>query len=159
MPGLTSFDKPVRVSSGPVVGTIPLRIGAGLVLLYLHVWTQTKLAYDALWNGKPWDVIDLVKNAGLPLPKILAIAAAIVATIVTASWLLGFLTRLFSFLFMPVTLGALMVCNRNSLVGGAEIALLYFFVALTLFASGAGWLSVDVLFRRKREPKKSSLYI
>ena len=158
MPGLSSFNKP-RVQSGPFVGTIPLRIGAGALLLYLHAWTQTKLAYDALWNRKTWDIIDLVEKAGLPFPRILAIAAALITVAVAASWILGFLTRLFSVLFIPVTIGALMVCNRIQLTHGAEASILYFLVAVTLVVSGSGWLSLDALLRRKREPKHDNLYI
>ena len=158
MSSLTSFDTP-RSSSGPIIGVIPLRLGAGFVLLYMHAWAQTQVAYNALWHGQPWDLINLLKNAGLPMPRVLAIAAALITAAVAMSWLLGFLTRLFSALFIPVTIGSLLICNRNDRPDGAESALLFFFISITLVIFGSGWLSLDSLFGRKRARKKSSRYV
>ena len=155
---LSSFDSPARSTSRPaIVGTVPLRLVAGALLLYLHAWSQAPMAYQALWNGKKWDVIDLVTDAGFPFPRILAFAAAGILVLVIASWLLGFLTRLFSIAFLPLALGSAVVCNHAKVnnVPGAELSLLYFFISLTIVFSGPGWLSLDALFSRKRSARKS----
>ncbi len=83
---------------------------------------------------------------------------AIVATLVSAGWLLGFLTRVCAFMLMPVALGALIVCNRNGNSPGSEISLLYFFIAVTVAYFGPGWLSLDSLFRRRSRSSKKLRY-
>ena len=128
-----------------------------MLLLQQHVWTQTRLAFQALWNGRSWDVIELVGSAGLPFPKFLALVAALVALLVVVGWLLGFLTRLVAAVFLPVTLGALLVCNRAGNSAGAEISLLYFFTSIAVMFSGPAWFSLDALFRRRRPGSSGKL--
>jgi uncharacterized membrane protein YphA (DoxX/SURF4 family) len=142
-------------NSTPVVASIPLRIGAGLTLLYLHSWTQARAAFFAIWKQQPWDAIEHLGKLGLPFPKVMAITTAILGALVATGWILGFLTRIFSLIMMPLALGALWVANRSSQSGDAEISLLYFLIALTLLISGPGWLSLDTLFRRRRGKPKS----
>ena len=151
---LSSFDPP-RSNSGPLIGTIPLRLGAGASLLYLHAWAQAVAVFHFLWHRTPWDAVSQFEKAGLPFPKILAVSAALLATLVAISWLLGFLTRFFSFIFLPLAIGALWIANRNSQFVDAEVCVLYFFIALTLLISGPGWLSLDTLFRQRRGKNKS----
>jgi len=153
-----SLNEPPRAGIAASIGVTPLRIVAALVLLYQHVWSEVPLAFQALWNGKPWDVIDLVSRAGMPLPKFLALATALVVTLVSAGWLVGFLTRVCAFLLLPVALGALIVCNRNDHPPGSELSILYFFIAVTVACYGPGWLSLDALFRRRSRSSKKLRY-
>ena len=153
-----SLNEPQRAGVAASIGVTPLRIGAALVLLYQHVWSQIPLAFQSLWNGKAWDMIDLLTRAGLPFPKFLALMTAVIATLVSVGWLMGFLTRVCAFMLMPVTLGALIVCNRNGNSSGSEISLLYFFIAVTVAYSGPGWLSLDALFRRRGRSSKKLRY-
>lgn len=151
---LSSFDSP-RSNAKPNFGIIPLRIGAGASLLYLHAWSQALAAFHFLWNGTPWDAINHLKEVGLPFPTALAVTAALLTFLVAVCWLLGFLTRFSSGMFLPIALVALWVANRTSQFNHAEICVLYFLIALTLLIRGPGWLSLDTLFRQRRSRSKS----
>ncbi len=153
-----SLSDPSRTGIAAIIGVTPLRLGAALVLLYQHVWSQIPLAFQALWNAKAWDMIDQLTKAGLPFAKFLALLAVVMATLVSIGWLLGFLTRVCAFMLMPLALGALIVSNRNGIPSGSEISLLYFFIAITVAYSGPGWLSLDALFRRRNRTSKKLRY-
>ena len=153
-----SLNEPQRAGFAASIGVTPLRIGAALILLFQHVWSQIPLAFQSLWNGKGWDMIDLLTRTGMPFPKFLALVTAVIAALVSAGWLLGFLTRVCAFMLMPVALGALIVCNRGGIPAGSEISLLYFFIAVTVAFSGPGWLSLDALFRRRGRSSKKLRY-
>ncbi len=141
-------------SGGQWVGTIPLRIGSALILLYLHTWQQAVLGWHYLWHQQPWDLPGLITKASLPYHDILAISAATIGISVTVSWILGFLTRFFSFIFIPVILGVLLAANRLGEYTIAETAMLYLLISLTLLITGSGWISADALFKIKRIKKK-----
>ena len=128
------------------VGTIPLRIGAGLVLIYLHAWRQAVDGWQHLAKQTPWGLPELLKKATLPYPDILAYVATVLAMAAAVSWLMGFLTRFFSFLFLLVALGGILAANSLNDHVAAETSVLYLFVALTLLITGSGWFSVDALF-------------
>ena len=132
--------------STPIIGVIPLRIGAGATLLYMHAWQEAVSAWQHLWNQAPWGSIATLTTAGLPLPQVLATVAAAVAAFTAVSWILGFATRFAAFIFLPVALGALLVSNRTGQSIAAEACVLYFLAAVTLLVSGSGWLAVDTLF-------------
>ena len=123
-----------------------LRIGAGLTLLWFHAWSGAVGAYQFLWNEKSWDWVDTFKTAGAPLPHITAPAAAIILAAVAACWTLGFLSRLFAAIFIPVGIGALLMARSlgSPLV---ESCWLYLFIAATLLLFGSGNLSLDGIFR------------
>ncbi|WP_050029765.1 DoxX family protein [Verrucomicrobium sp. BvORR034] len=139
----------------PLIDVIPLRIGAGLTLLYMHAWQHAFLAWRAVWHQEPWEVIGVVEQSGLPLPKVLAAFAAGVAIFTAVCWILGFFTRFASVAFIPVTLGALWVCNRVGQSFGAESCILFLLIAITLIIKGPGWLSVDALFSRGKKQRKA----
>jgi uncharacterized membrane protein YphA (DoxX/SURF4 family) len=123
-----------------------LRIGAGLTLLWFHAWHGAIGAYQFLWNEQAWNWVDAFKTAGFPLPHITAPAAAIVVAAVAICWTLGFLTRLFAAVFIPVAIGALwMAKSLNS--PQAEACWLYLFIAATLLLFGSGNVSLDGIFR------------
>jgi uncharacterized membrane protein YphA (DoxX/SURF4 family) len=135
-------------------GVTLLRLGAGLTLLYLHVWHQAQQAFHFVWNRQPWEAVEVVKKAGLPFATVLAVGSEVIALLVAVSWILGFTTRLFSFLFLPVMLGALWVANKTAETNGAEVCLLYFFIAAALLIHGSGRVSLDSLFQRRRSRSK-----
>lgn len=150
---LTSLDGPRRERSF-LPGVTFLRLGAGLTLLYLHVWNQAPQAYHFMWHGQAWDLVDTVKKSGVPFPAVLTVGAEIITLLVALSWILGFATRFFSFLFLPVLLGALWVSNKASATNGAEVCLLYFFISLALLIHGSGRISLDSLFQRRRTKRR-----
>jgi len=130
-----------------------LRIGAGALLLTQHGWVAAHEAYTFLWEEKPWIWVKSFADVGLPYPTLLAPTVAIIVAAVAASWCVGFLTRLFAVLFLPVVIGVL-------LKGGAEyteVAWLYLMISVTLLLYGSGAVSIDGLFRlgeRWGQPKK-----
>ena len=150
-----AYDSAPGSPEQPLIGVIPLRIAAGLTLLYMHVWQHAPLAWRAVWNQQPWEVIGSVEQSGMPLAKTMAAFGAGVAAFTAVCWILGFFTRVASVAFIPITLGALWVCNRVDQSFGAETCVLYFMIALTLLVQGPGWLSVDALFNRRKNKRKS----
>ena len=147
--------------SGPIakfIGVIPTRLIGGIALLYLHGWTAAVDAWNHLWHGTPWESIEFLNKAEMPMPRVLAIAAAGIAAFTGASWILGFATRFASFIFLPVILGALLVANRTNQNYAAETCVLYFLIALTLVVNGSGWFSVDALFNAARGRGKRESY-
>ena len=148
------FDHSSRDSGSDWVGTIPLRIGAGVTLLYLHSWSEAALGWQHLVNQKPWPLISLLEKGALPYPHVLAYMAAAVAAITATCWIIGFLTRFFSLLFLPVAAAALLLANRLGEHLGAEAALLYLLIAITLVITGSEWFSVDALFQERRKSRR-----
>lgn len=123
-----------------------LRIGAGVLLFTRHGWTAGMGAYEFLWQEKNWDWVKMFNDVGLPLPALLAPGVAIVITAVALSWSLGFLTRLFSVLFMPVLVGFLAYAHKTG-SETVETGWLYLLIAITLTLFGSGAVSIDKLFR------------
>lgn len=120
-----------------------LRIGAGVLLVTRHGWLAAHGAYEFLWQEKTWSWVKEFSDAGLPLPTLLAPAVAIIVAAVAVSWCIGFLTRLFAVIFMPVLVGVLLRGPAEN----AEIAWLYLLIAFTLLLFGSGAVSIDKLFR------------
>ncbi|HEY1084977.1 MAG TPA: DoxX family membrane protein [Prosthecobacter sp.] len=130
-----------------------LRIGSGVLLMTRHGWDAAHGAYEFLWKEQAWNWVTVFSEAGLPQPTLLAPAVAIVVAAVALSWCIGFLTRLFAVVLMPVAIGAI-------IKGGAvysELGWLYLLIAATLLLFGSGAVSIDKLFRLGEswsQPKK-----
>ena len=120
-----------------------LRIGTGTLLMSRHGWQAAWGAYDFLWNEKPWSWVVAFHEVGLPKPELLAPAVAIVVAGVALSWCVGFLTRLFAVVFMPVVIGVIVKAGPEHL----ETGWLYLLIAFTLLLFGSGAISIDKLFR------------
>jgi len=133
------------------VGIIPLRIGTGLTLFYLHGWSEASGAVRHLWDSNVhWGLIALLEKATMPYPNFLAYIATIIGVSTAVFWMVGFLTRFFATLFVPLAIGVIVVANHLGETGAAEAGILYLFVAFTLIINGSGWFSVDALFERER---------
>jgi len=136
------------------IGTAPLRIGAGITLLYIHAWNQAIFAWQYIGHQQPWGSIEALRNIGLPMPNVWAVTIALITTLTAVGWIFGFYTRFLSLLFIPITLGALLIANRASQGFAAESAVLYFFISLALLINGSGWLSLDAIFRSTSRKKR-----
>jgi uncharacterized membrane protein YphA (DoxX/SURF4 family) len=90
--------------------------------------------------------VTLVKDAGLPLPHLLTPVLAVVVAAVALSWITGFLTRLFAFLFLPL-IGAFVIFAGRAGSDAVETGGLYLLASLTLLLFGSGSISLDQLFR------------
>lgn len=130
-----------------------LRIGSGLLLLTRHGWEAAWNAYQFLWAEKGWDWVKVFNDAGLPSPTIIAPAVALIIGAVAVSWTIGFLTRLFSVVFIPILIGFLIMAQKTG-AGGSEAGWLYLLIAITLTLFGSGAVSIDQLFHLGTRPKK-----
>lgn len=134
-----------------------LRIGTGAVLAWFHGWPGAVSAYRFLWKEQPWDWVGVLDKAHVPYPHLVAPAAAFVIAAVAISWLLGFVTRLFSAAFIPVAIGSMIVAHRLD-SSQIETCALYLPIAVTLLIFGSGNVSLDFFFRLgqqlKEQPKR-----
>lgn len=130
-----------------------LRIGSGAVLAWFHGWPGAVSAYLFLWKEQPWEWVNVLEKARVPWPHLVAPAAAFVIASVSLSWLLGFVTRLFSAVFVPVVIGAMIVAHRLD-APQLETCVLYLPVALTLLLFGSGNVSLDFFFKLGQQPKE-----
>ncbi len=123
-----------------------LRIGTGVLLLTQHGWAAAIGAYQFLWKEEAWDWVKFFGEQSLPQPTLLAPAVAILVAGVAVSWTLGFLTRFFATLFLPVAVGGVILAQRldSPMV---ETAWLYVLISFTLILFGSGAVSIDGLFR------------
>jgi uncharacterized membrane protein YphA (DoxX/SURF4 family) len=137
-----------------------LRIGAGLSLLWFHGWHGAHGAYHFLWKEQPWDWVDAFTKAALPAPHLTAPAVAALLAAIALGWTLGFLTRLFALVAVPLSIGAI-VMARHSFPAHIETAILYLVISFTLLLFGSGNISLDGLFRLgrggwRKKPKPAS---
>jgi len=140
------------------LGLFFLRLGAGFVLMYVEGWQLAIQLWEHLWHGKAWSLIDTLTQAEMPMPKVLAVIMAMVISLGSASWILGFVTRFASGVMLPVMALALLVANRaGSSTSYSEAAALYVFISLCLMISGPGWCSLDALFKMRR--RKKAIYV
>lgn len=132
-----------------------LRIGTGALLLFRHGWEAAHGAYQFLWEEQPWGWVKAFDDVGLPYATLLAPTVALIVAAVAVSWCLGFLTRLFSFIFMPIALGVIVMAGPTY----TELGWLYLLISATLLLYGSGAVSLDRLFHLGEswgQSKKSS---
>jgi uncharacterized membrane protein YphA (DoxX/SURF4 family) len=130
-----------------------LRVGAAVVLFLQYSLEGILRAYNFVWNKASWELVDTVGQAGVPWPQFVLPAAALIAVAVSVAWMVGFLTRLFATVFLPVLLAALLIMEK---VGGethATVCWLYVFITITLMFYGSGIMSVDGLFKLGSRPR------
>ncbi len=124
-----------------------VRIGTGTLLMSKHGMGAAMSAYHFLWNEKPWDWVPAFNNAGVPYAHLVAPVVALIVFAVALSWILGFLSRLFSAAFLPLIITTLILLQKTGATYAIEAAWLYLFITLTLILFGSGAVSVDQLFR------------
>ncbi len=136
----------------------PLRVGAGLVLFFLYGLEAAVHSYELVWKHVAWPLVATLGKAGVPYPHVLGPLATGIALVVSVAWVTGFLTRLFSFIFLPVIIGAIIVVERLNAENLAGVCWLFFFITITLIMYGSGLVSMDALFRLGSRPKKKKSY-
>jgi uncharacterized membrane protein YphA (DoxX/SURF4 family) len=134
--------------------TAILRIGAGVLLMTRHGFNEAINAYRFFWKEQPWEWVAAFNAAGLPYAHLLAPLVAVLVAGVALSWILGFLTRLFAVLFLPVIIAALVLLPQAG-PAHVEAAWLYLFVTVTLLLFGSGAVSADQLFRLGQNSTKN----
>jgi len=123
-----------------------LRIGTGVLLMTRHAAAAVIAAYHFLWQEQEWAWVKTFADAGIPLPHLTAPAIALIVASVALSWIVGFLTRFFAFIFLPIIIWTLILLTRSG-AEQAEAAWLYLLIAFTLLLFGSGAISIDKLFR------------
>lgn len=154
---LSSFDSGSKGDSGfgnPFHTVVVLRVGAGLVLFLQYALEGGIRAWQYIWQHKPWSFIEDLKKAGVPLYEAAGPGVAALVLAVSLAWMLGFFTRLFSALFLCVSLAALSMAGRLHVEAHSTTGWLFVFIAITLILNGSGNISVDGLFHLASRPKK-----
>ena len=131
-----------------------LRIGTGLLLMTRYGLDAVQNAYHFFFQEKPWVWVPAFHEAGMPYAHLLAPIVTLIIVAVAVSWIIGFLTRLFAFAFLPVVITTLVVLQHAG-SPRVEAAWLYLIITVTLLLFGSGTVSVDQLFRLGQSgPKK-----
>lgn len=143
------YGESSAASKNPLAGLFKtiaiLRIGTGLLLLSRHGIAAVKGAYDFLWNEKEWDWVTTFVDAGIPTAHLVTPAVAVVVAAVGVSWTLGFITRFFSLVFLPVIV-TVIITLQGAGSPHMETAWLYTLISVTLLLFGSGTVSLDKLF-------------
>ena len=122
------------------VGLLVLRCGVGLCLVIVHGWSKLGAAI-AFFQGREWELVDLVRSLGFPAPGFFAICAALSESVGATLVACGLCTRLAA---ATVTFNMLVASyadlkDRSSM----ESAYLYGLPFFVLLLTGPGTLSLD----------------
>lgn len=131
-----------------------LRIGAGIVLMTRHAWDAVFAAYHFLWKETPWDWVATFTKEGVPMAHLTAPIVALSLFVIATTWIVGFITRLFSSLMMLLCILALGFASTE-FAAFSELCWLYLLIAFTLTLFGSGAISLDKLFRIGSQRGKS----
>lgn len=123
-----------------------VRIGTGTLLMTRHGFAAAMNAYQFFWKEQSWAWVPAFNDAGVPYAHLVAPVVALMVAGVALSWILGFLTRLFAVVFLPIITTALVLLQKAG-SAQAETAWLYLFITVTLILFGSGSVSLDQLFR------------
>lgn len=136
-----------------------LRIGAGLVLFLGYGLEATLQAWHFIWQKAPFALVQTLEPTFLPWPQFFAPTAAFVTCTVAIAWIIGFYTRLFAAVFIPLPLVTLMVAGTvKATESECIVAWLFVIISATLLLYGSGNLSVDALFRLGGGSRKKKLF-
>ena len=130
------------------VGLLILRLGAGLTLGFFHGWQHLMRGWQHLWYKQPWNLVDLLKEWGLPFPVVLATAAGLIFGLCSVGIFLGLLSR-FSALLLLIC--ALVGAFFSLFQPEAEMLWLYATVYVVLLFCGPGCFSLDHVLNRRRK--------
>lgn len=136
-----------------------LRIGAGFVLFLGYGLEATLKAWHFIWSHAPFPLVTTLEQTWLPLPNVIAPVVSFIAMTVSMAWIVGFFTRLFAALFLPIPLFALMLASRtHATESDCVVAWLFVFISATLVLFGSGQLSIDGLFHLGGSKKKKYMF-
>ncbi|UTW04158.1 DoxX family protein [Amphritea atlantica] len=132
----------------PAIGASILRASLGIVLM-AHSLYLKMIVYTLAGTAQFF--------ASIGLPEILAYIVFFVEAIAGVALVLGFKTRLFSALVIPILLGATWVHSTNGWLfsnteGGWEYPLLLTIMAVAQFGVGDGKYSISAYFQSKKSP-------
>jgi uncharacterized membrane protein YphA (DoxX/SURF4 family) len=134
-----------------IIGSSPLRIGAGILLITSYGWPSVTSAYQFFIHEIPWEWVTRLNESGAPFPHLFGPVIALLLFAVSLSWLFGFLTRLFSIILVLLSASALALPIDP--ITSLEATWLYLLIALHLSIYGSGMLSLDRLLDLKPRKK------
>jgi putative oxidoreductase len=122
------------------LGLLLLRLGFAALLIGLHGWTRLLRAYNFVVHEHAWPFVGVVHRLGFPFPSVFAVLSALSESVAVAFIAAGLYTR-------PACLVIgfnMTVAAYNEFRGGDSIELpaLYLLVAIVLFLTGPGQISV-----------------
>jgi putative oxidoreductase len=122
------------------LGLLVLRLGFAALLIGLHGWTRLVRAFNLVVHHQAWPFVGVVQRLGFPYPTVLAVLSALAETVAVAFVAAGLYTRpacLVIAFNMTVAL-----YNEVSKGDAFELPALYLLMAIVLFLSGPGRISI-----------------
>ena len=124
-----------------------------LALGWVFLWA----GYGKLGNLEP--VIGFFESLGIPYPGLQAPFIATLELVGGAALIVGAGTRVFSFLLASTMAVAIMTAHREDIEAFSDVFKIYEFVYILVFTflmtRGAGFVSLDSVFKRKITDKES----
>jgi uncharacterized membrane protein YphA (DoxX/SURF4 family) len=130
------------------VANLLLRVAFGTMVLIIHGVHKAEEAFRHSANLAEWPLAREIHEMGVPAPVAQAAFATFVQLIAPVFVIVGLGTRIAAGLLAAVLVGA--VGQNLHAARDPQLALLYFFVAVTLTVWGGGRYSVDAALRRRR---------
>jgi putative oxidoreductase len=122
------------------LGLLLLRLGFAALLVGFHGWARFLRAFNLVVHHQAWPFVGVVHRLGFPYPTVFAVLSALSESIAVAFVAAGLYTRpacLVIAFNMTVAL-----YNEASRGDSFELAALYLLVAIVLFLTGPGRISV-----------------
>jgi putative oxidoreductase len=136
-------------------GHLILRVGAGLMIFYIHGWHKLAGWIAYLQHGTPWKLAEEVAEMHFPAPLASAVAATGVQFVCSLFLIIGLFTRLNAALLTGV-LGVAILQNLLA-ARDAQLATLYTLIVLTLALLGGGRFALDAPLNRRTQTTGESL--
>ena len=122
------------------VGLLFLRVGFAALLVGLHGWPRLLRAFNFVVHQQAWPFVGAVQRLGFPYPSVFAVLSALAESVAVGFVAAGLYTRpacLVIAFNMTVA-----VYSEVSKGDPFELPTLYLLVALVLFLTGPGRISV-----------------
>jgi putative oxidoreductase len=130
-----------RFTSGPDLGALLLRLGAGFMLAGWHGWGKIAAATAHFTQGRDWPFIGAVANLGFPFARFFALCAALAEFAGGLLLAAGLFTR-YAAIFVAFTM-LVAVYNHWKTATSFELAAIYGLIAIAFIFLPPGKFSLD----------------
>lgn len=145
-----SSDKPRSPSPLSSLSLFLFRVGCCALLVYYHAWSNAVAAWNYIWKGEPWTLIEELQTLQYPFPPALAITASVICSVASVSIILGFLTRLSALLVFAVLVFVIPVTISSGDPLRLELTLFYLLGFSLIIFQGGGAFGADSFFNTGR---------
>lgn len=134
------------------IGGVSIHSGlANFAIFLLRVFLGIAMLYTGFMKIPPSEqLVDMVAKIGLPIPSFFAVVAGLLEIVGGACLLLGIFTRWGAAFIMFVVLMALIFVHTSDPFRVRFLPLLVFFTSLQFLLIGAGKISIDALWRKRK---------